>query len=168
MRSFDKVLTCVGATLVFFGVFPGAGDAADAQRAPLPDQANPGRAAQQTVRPQCIHRQTDDRPSIHADDKLLTVWLAVGQKTIVDFRGWGTAGGNRTGALKITLMLDGVAVGRSVDTERSTGANIIRARADTQITLLPGSQHKLTARPEAPNKSLLGFEMQISIKGGCT
>lgn len=142
-----------------------AGQAAQDNAAGSTPATGPGAPA--PVRPQCVHRQTDERPSIRSDEKLLTVWLAVPREATVDFTGWGTAVGKRWGALKITLLLDGVAVGQSPEAGDSEGTNIIHARADTLVKLLPGRQHKLTVRPEAPNKTMLGFEMRISIAGGC-
>jgi hypothetical protein len=172
MSAFAKIMISTGAALVL--LCPSI--PADAQFTAVPvlpapsvtSQTNPDGRALRPIRPQCLHRETDDRPSMNADNKVLTVWLAVPQKTIVDFAGWGAASGSRAGDLKITLLLDGVAVGQSEETARSRGPDIIHARADTQVTLLPGRQHKLTARPEAPNKTLLGFTMQVSIKTGCT
>lgn len=116
---------------------------------------------------QCIRRETDDRPSIMADSKTISIWVSVKQPTRTMLSADVAAGGSRSGKLRIKLYLDGMPVGRSLETPQSEGAGVLTAHASTSVELSPGQQHKLTARPEAPGKTLLKLQFRAGVGVSC-
>jgi hypothetical protein len=132
--------------------------------APVVNSALYGATVPRHKPPECIHRATDERPSMDPDDKQLTVWLSVHELATATVKVSGNAAGPGTGTLKITVMRDGIPVASS---QESRGTENILAHVGTSVVLTPGRQYKITAKPTVRNKMLGLFAMDVGVGGIC-